>query len=106
MLEAGGDVVGFDVDVGELVGLVAHGDGVTGDAFGGTGVDGAHRAVVDGPAEDLAVEGVGCCFVFAADFEVDDGVGHGALLSICEEYRWNGLAGQVRNGIACQRALV
>ena len=76
MLEADGHVVGFNVEVGELVGLVAEGGNVAGDAFRGVGVDGAHWAGVDGPAEDVLVEGAGDCFVFAANFEVDYWVGH------------------------------
>jgi len=34
LLEAGGYVIGFDVEVGELVGLVAKRSDVAGDAFG------------------------------------------------------------------------
>ncbi len=64
LLERGLDVVGLDVEVGELVGLVAEGGDVAGDAFGGTGVDHAHGAGVDGPAEDVLVEGAGRFFIF------------------------------------------
>src|ERR1700733_10102956 len=74
LLERGLDVVGLDVEVGELVGLVGEGGDVGGDPLRGAGIDKAHGTGVDGPAEDVLVEGAGCFFIFAADFEVNDGV--------------------------------